>query len=103
MRFDRKQREYPIEFPAATLQSDLVEIHLPSGYKIDGLPRPTTLDAGVAAYKSKVELDGDTLRYTRVYEVKDVLVSKDRLSELKDFYRQIAVDENMNAIFKKQQ
>lgn len=103
MRFDKKERQYPVEFQAATLQSDLVDIQIPSGYKLDGLPRPTTLDAGVAAYKSKVELNGDTLHYTRVYEVKEVLVPKDRLTQLKDFYHQIAVDENMTAILKKQQ
>ena len=102
LQFDKKDRQYPVEFHAATLQSDLVDIHLPGGYKLDGLPRPTTLDAGVADYKSKVELNGEFLHYTRVYEVKDVLVPKDRLGQLKDFYHQIAVDENMTAILKKQ-
>ena len=103
MRFDKKERQYPIEFPAATLQSDSVEIHLPSGYTLDGLPRPTTLDNGMASYKSKVELNGDTLHYTRSYEIKDVLVPKARLAELKNFYHQIAIDENTSAILKKQQ
>jgi len=102
IRFDKKERQYPWEFPAATLQSDVVEIRLPSGYTLDGLPQPTTLDAGMAAYKSKVELKGDTLRYTRVYEIKDVLVPKERLAELKNFYRQITADENASAILKKQ-
>jgi len=103
MRFDKKDRQYPVAFPAATLQSDVVEIRLPQGYKLDGLPQPAAFDAGIADYKSKVELNGDTLRYTRMYEVKDVLLPKDRLPQLKDFYRKIAVDENMSAILKKQQ
>jgi hypothetical protein len=101
MSFDNKDRQYPIAFAAPTLQSDVVDIQLPSGYQLDGLPSPVTLDAGVASYKSKVELNGDTLHYTRVYEVKDVLVPKDRLAALKNFYHQISLDENTSAILKK--
>ncbi|HLY63173.1 MAG TPA: DUF3857 and transglutaminase domain-containing protein [Terriglobia bacterium] len=101
MSFDNKDRQYPIAFAAPTLQSDVVDIQIPNGYQLDGLPGPVNLDTGVASYKSKVELNGDTLHYTRVYEVKDVLVPKDRLAALKNFYHQIAVNENMSAILKK--
>jgi len=103
MRFDKKDRQYPVEFPSATLESDTVEIRLPSGYKLDGLPRPTTIENGMGSYKSKLELDGETLRYTRLYEIKDVLVPTDHLPQLKDFYHQISVDENMSAILRKPQ
>src|SRR5205814_442579 len=96
MSFGKKDRQYPIAFRALTLQSDMVEIRLPSGYVPDGLPRPTAIDVGVADYKSKVEMNGDTLRYTRMYEIKDVLVPKERLADLKSLYYQISVDENMS-------
>ena len=101
--FDENERQYPVEYPAATLQGDLVDIELPAGYKPDGLPRPLTLDVGAASYKSKVQLDGNTLHYTRSYTVKDVVVPTSKLAELREFYREIAEDENTSAIFKKAQ
>jgi hypothetical protein len=41
------------------------------------------------------------LRYTRTYQVKDVVVPASRLGDLKRFYRQILTDENSAAVFKK--
>ncbi len=101
--FDKKDRQYPVEYDAATLQGDLVDIDLPPGYKPDGLPQPLSLDVGAASYKSKVEFDGKTLHYTRSYEIKDVLVPTGKLADLKGFYHQIVEDENTSAIFKKAQ
>ncbi len=100
---DPKDRKYPVEYGAATLQGDVVDIELPDGYKPDGLPEPLALDVGAASYKSKMEFEGNVLHYTRSYQVNDVLVPTDKLGDLKDFYHQIAEDENTSAILKKAQ
>jgi len=98
---ERKERKYPVEFPATTLQSDSVEIALPKGYKVDELPPPVEVDIGTALYRSKAEVAGDVLRYRRQYQIKDVLVPVDHLDGLKKFFREVATDERASAVLKK--
>jgi len=96
-----KERQYPVEFEAATLQSDVFEIELPSGYTVDELPPPVELDTDFVAYKSRIEVNGGVLRYQREYMVKDVRVPTERLEELKKFYRQVAADERSSVVLKR--
>jgi len=94
---EKKERKYPVEFPDATLQSDIVEIALPSGYKVE----PVEIDTGIALYRSKVEMVGNVLHYSRIYQIKDVLVPTSRLDELRKFYRQVAAAEHSSAVLKR--
>lgn len=98
---EMKDRKHPVEFDAASLESDTYEIALPEGYEVDELPPPTTLDAGFAEYHSKVEMAGTVLRYQRELRIKDVFIPTERLPELKKFYRQVAADENRSAVLKR--
>lgn len=98
---EMKDRKQPVEFEAASLESDTYEIALPEGYEVDELPPPTLLDAGFAEYHSKVEMTGKVLRYQRELRIKDVFIPTERLPELKQFYRQVAADENRSAVLKR--
>lgn len=96
-----EERKYPVEFDALSVETDLFEITLPPGYKLDELPPPVEIDYGFAAYRSKIELNGNVLRYQREYQVKEVKVSAERLPDLKKFYRQIAADERASAVLQR--
>jgi len=96
-----KERKYPVEFSAAELHSDSFEFTLPGGYEVDELPPPVDVDYSFAAYRSKVEVTGNVLRYTRSYQLKDVFVPATRLDELKKFYRHIAADERTTAVLRR--
>ncbi len=96
-----KQRLYPVEFDSAELHSDVFEIELPAGYAVDEVPPPVELDTGFIAYKSRIEVNGNLLRYQREYTVKSVEVPLDRLAELKKFYRQVAADERASVVLKR--
>jgi hypothetical protein len=97
-----KERKYPVEFNTETLQVDQFDFTLPPGFVPDELPQPLTIDAGFASYSSKVELTGENiLRYSRVYQVKDVIVPSASLGDLKIFFQKIVADENNAVIFKK--
>src|SRR5437870_11710374 len=96
------ERTQPVEFPAAALHSEIVEITLPDGYIVDELPQPVQANVGTAAsYSSKSEVDGRILRYNRRLEIKDVPVNKNQLTELKKFYRQISAGEKASAVLRK--
>jgi hypothetical protein len=96
-----KLRKYPIEFEEATLQSDVFDITLPAGYVVDELPQPVEAHCDYASYKSDVQVKDNVLRYKRTYEVKDVSVPTDKLSEVRDFFQQVAVAEKSSAVLRR--
>ncbi len=98
-----KERKNPVEFTAASLETDIFEITLPPGYVVDELPPPVEAEIGAASYKSRIELDGNVLRYRRDYEIREVHVGRERFEDLKKFFRQIASDERSNAVLKRAQ
>jgi hypothetical protein len=48
----------------------------------------------------KTEAVGDTLRYTRTVEIKELSVPVSKADDLKKFYRIIATDERNTAVLK---
>lgn len=101
MILEGKQRKYPLEFEAASLETDHYELQVPPGLVVDELPPPTHLDCGYAEYESKTEFSGNSLKYTRSYSVKKVLVPQEDLAKVKKFFRQVAADEENTVVFKR--
>jgi len=98
---EKKERKYPVEFPDASLQTDIFEIAIPAGYQVDELPPPVQAESSFGEYRSKTEVAGNVLRYTRTYQIKDVWIPADRQDEFKKFYRQVAADERASAVLKR--
>ena len=96
----KEQRKYPVEFDGPQKDMDVYEITLPAGYVVDDLPPPSDADYSFASYHSKTELQGNVLRYTRTYEIKELSVPTSKLNDLKALYRIIANDERNTAVLK---
>lgn len=96
----KEPRKYPVEFSGPMRDSDTFEIVLPAGYEVDDLPPPVDADYGFASYHSKTEASGNTLKYTRTFEVKELTVPVTKIEDLKKLYRIIAGDERNNAVLK---
>ena len=58
------------------------------------------MDYSFASYHSKTEANGNTIRYTRTLEIKELSVPVSKAEELKKFYRIIASDERNTAVLK---
>src|SRR6267378_2798331 len=96
----KEPRQYPVEMPGPSRDTDTFEIALPAGYEVDDLPPPVDADYGFASYHSKTEVAGNTLKYTRTFEVKELSVPLSKVEELKKLYRMIAGDERNTAVLK---
>lgn len=94
----KEPRKYPVEFDGPSLDSDTFEITLPAGYEVSDLPPAVDVDYDFASYHSKTETSGNTLKYTRRFEVKEPTVSVAQLATLKKLYRTIAADERNTAV-----
>jgi len=100
-RFNREPRRVPIDLSETMQVQDDYSIELPEGYAIDELPDPVSVDMGFAAYTSASKMDGNTLRYTRTYTVREVTLPAERYGELQKLAGVIANDEQSSAVFKK--
>jgi len=96
----KEPRKYPVEFDGPSRDTDTFEIALPAGYEVDDLPPPVDADYGFASYHSKTEVNGNMLKYTRSFEVKELSVPLNKVEELKKLYRIIAGDERNTAVLK---
>jgi transglutaminase-like putative cysteine protease len=96
-----KPRKYPVEFHETTRQDDIFDITLPPGYVADELPKPVHAQCAYATYKSEVQVADNVLHYKRSYEITDLVVPADKLSELRDFFHQITADEKSSAVLRR--
>jgi transglutaminase-like putative cysteine protease len=96
----KEPRKFPVMFAGPEKDFDVFEITLPAGYEVDDLPPPADVDYSFASYHSKTELQGNALRYTRIYEIKELSVPLSKMDELKKLYRLIAGDERNTAVLK---
>ena len=96
----KEPRKYPVEFFGPARYTDTIEITLPSSYEVDDLPPPVNADYSFASYHSKTEVNGNTLKYTRTFEVKELSVPLSKVDDLKKLYRIIAGDERNTAVLK---
>ncbi|HKR62475.1 MAG TPA: DUF3857 and transglutaminase domain-containing protein [Thermoanaerobaculia bacterium] len=94
---ERKQ-DYVTEGPSQ--QIDDVEITLPNGLTADELPPPRKLDTPAIAYSSESTFDKGTLRYKRKYELKQYVITREKLPELNKTFAEILADERTSAVFK---
>jgi hypothetical protein len=97
----KEARRYPVEFAGPRRDADLFEIAIPAGYEVEELPPPVNLDDGFASYRSKTEMVGRVLRYSRVFEIKELSVPVSKAPDLMHFYRAIANDERNSAVLKR--
>jgi hypothetical protein len=96
----KEPRKFPVEFRGPSLDSDTFEITLPAGYEVSDLPPQVDVEYDFASYHSKTEASGNTLKYTRRLEVKELTVPVAQVETLKKFYRIIASDERSTAVLK---
>jgi hypothetical protein len=74
---------------------------VPAGYVPDGLPRPVQADCGYAAYRSETTFSGGVLHYRRTLEIKQLMVSKENLPAIRDFFEQVAADQQSAAVLRR--
>ena len=97
----KESRKFPIEFDGPSRDTDTFEIAIPAGYVVDDIPPAVDADYSFASYHAKTVASGNTLRYTRTFQIKEVSVPVSKAGELKEFYRIIANDERNMAVLAK--
>jgi hypothetical protein len=103
MPLERKPRRFPFQFEGTSRETDVYEIDLPKEYVVDDVPDPVNVDMGFAMYQSKVEVVGSTLRYSREFVRRNVLIQPDRTEDLRKLQGIIGADEIAAVVLKRAQ
>lgn len=98
----KEPRKFPIEFDAPVRDTDTFDIAIPQGFVVDDIPPAVDVDDGFASYHAKTELQGNSIHYSRTFEIKELSVPVARADELKKFYRIINTDERNTVVLKQQ-
>jgi len=96
-----KQRTLPIELDYPEEDTDQFEIALPAGYVGDFLPPAVDLDYPFGSYHSRTELNGNVLRYSRTFTLKESSIPAEQAEDLRRFYRIISADERASAVLRR--
>jgi hypothetical protein len=96
----KEPRRYPVEFEGTQHDTDTFDITIPPGYIVDELTQPVDVDYNFGSYHASSKVEGNVIRYSRTYEVKEVSVPVSNAAELKKFYRIIADDERSMVVLK---
>ncbi len=58
-------------------------------------------DCTYATYHSEVKVADGVLHYKRTFEIKDVEVPSEKLPEIRNFLKQVAVDQESSALLRR--
>ena len=97
---DLSERKHGYVTEGPSVQTDDVEIALPSALKVDELPAAVSVSTKPVQYSSKSEVKDGALRYQRKYALQTFFVNRDGLPELNKVFAQVLADERASAIFK---
>jgi hypothetical protein len=100
--FDDRPRGFPINLHATGHWHDSFDISLPTGYMVDDLPDPVSIETEFASYHSAVTAKGNVLHFERELVVKVVELPPDKAAEFRKFEGTILFDEKSAAVLKKQ-
>jgi hypothetical protein len=101
-RCNHEPRVVAIDLSETMQVQDDYTIQLPEGYVVDEVPSPVAVDMGFASYQSSSKVDGNTLRYSRTYTVKEIMLPASRYADFQKLAGVIAADEQSSAVLKKQ-
>ena len=99
---DDEERKYPVFYYYAYLDIDSVEIELPFGYTIEGAPPPQNIQTDFGQYQTDYSLEGNILKYRRMYQLDENMISTEQYESYRNFIREVSKNDNASFVFKKQ-
>ena len=98
-----RSRKLPLKIKRGFKDVDLIEIKLPSNYKIESQPENISIENKFGSYKMALEVkDENTLIYNREFIIKDGDFPKEDYNGFRDFYKEVSKKDNTKiALIKK--
>jgi hypothetical protein len=98
---DKEPRVHDMLLSEARMDQDDILIDLPPGLVVESLPEPVDIDLGFAAYRSRAEVSGSQLKYTRTFELRELRLPAEKVAGFNQLNAAIARDERALVILKR--
>jgi transglutaminase-like putative cysteine protease len=98
-----RDREFPLKVNRGFTDVDEIEISLPQDYKVEALPKNTTIENKFGSYNTEIIVkDESTLIYKREFIINDGEFPKEDYSSFRSFYKEVSKQDNAKiALIKK--
>lgn len=99
---DVKVRLSPVRFYFPYLDADTVYFKIPQGFRVEALPQETLLKAAYGNFSSKtIQLDKDTLIYTRRLEISNYSIDAKSYNEYRKFIEAVVKSDRSQVVLVK--
>lgn len=96
-----KERTAPVKLES-DLRRDSIRIHMPSGFKVDELPRAVKIDSPYGALETTWAVDHGEILMTQTLEIREKVAAPAEYRQVRDFFDQLAGAESAPIVFVKQ-
>lgn len=98
--FKYPDRKYPLYFPYAYTETDVINIKLPSGYSIEGAPKDADARLPYAAYQNINTTDSGNLVMQRRLLFNGIFIDTKQYPEVKDFFSKVQAGDEQQAVLR---
>lgn len=96
------KRTYPIHIDYGYLDADSIRIHIPDGFTIEGLPRPTDLKSKFGSFHSSIQAEGNEILVIHRLFMRKGIYNPEEYAEFLNFRKQVAGQYNGKVILRKE-
>ena len=97
-----EKRKYPVEQTTEFIETDTIELHIPTEYQVETLPvKEQVLENTYGKYTINATISESKILIIRNLEIKSVLLPAEEYSKLRDFYKKIQTIDASKIVLKK--
>ncbi len=101
--FAQQTRHNPVYFSYPYQEIDSVTVNLPTGYKIDALPKPQKIDLKAAIYEITAANQGNSIEITRRLTIGGVLFAKETYPTFRAFFGLVRTNDDAQVVLESTQ
>lgn len=98
--FAHAERKYPVYFPYAFMERDVVTIKFPAGYSIEGNPATQHATLPYAEYVNVGKFDGNQLITQRELLLNGIFFPAANYTEVRDFFNKVQAGDEQQAVLR---
>lgn len=100
--FDSENRRFPVEFAHPLTRIEEVELSIPNGYEVRGMPESVYLNISGATFSRRFSLNGNQLKCYRAFTITKPVFQIDQYYKLRDLYQEIVKADNSTVLLSKE-
>lgn len=93
-----KERQQPVEFDYAYIDTDTISYHLPANFRIEAAPPIFALDMPFGSYHASTSLNAGTLEYVRRLEIRERTLLADQYEAYRQFIAEVVKADNAQVV-----